>query len=103
MPAPSWPRTDGAFQGMVPSSTDRSEWHTPAATIFTLTSVGPGLGDLELVGDLGVLAGVDDPSHQAPFRQCRLRAKRSRSSVFSTLPLALVGRASTTSTWRGTL
>src|SRR5580692_5301305 len=42
MPAPSWPRTDGAFQGMVPSSTDRSEWHTPAATIFTFTSVGPG-------------------------------------------------------------
>ena len=86
---------------MVPSSTDRSEWQTPAATIFTLTSVGPGIGDAELVGDLGVLAGVDDPSHQAPFTgRC---AKRSRSSVFSTLPLALVGRASTTSTWRGTL
>ena len=42
MPAPSWPSTDGAFQGIVPSSTDRSEWHTPAATIFTFTSVGPG-------------------------------------------------------------
>src|SRR5579885_601294 len=42
MPAPSWPRTDGAFQGMVPLMTDRSEWQTPAASILTFTSVGPG-------------------------------------------------------------
>src|SRR5579872_905994 len=41
-PAPSWPRTDGAFHGMVPSRTDRSEWHTPAAATLTFTSVGPG-------------------------------------------------------------
>ena len=66
---------------------------------------GAGLGDLELVGDLGVVAGVDDPSHQAPFTMvaCVAALVRARSSVFSTLPLALMGRASTTSTWRGTL
>ena len=41
-PAPSWPRTDGAFHGMVPLMTDRSEWQTPAAPMATRTSVGPG-------------------------------------------------------------
>ncbi len=42
MPAPSWPRTDGGFQGIVPSITDRSEWHTPAAWTATSTSPRPG-------------------------------------------------------------
>ncbi len=41
-PAPSWPMTTGVGNGMVPSSTDWSLWHTPAATIFTLTSPAPG-------------------------------------------------------------
>ena len=41
-PAPSWPRTDGAFHGMVPLITDRSLWHTPAAPMATRTSLGPG-------------------------------------------------------------
>ena len=42
MPAPSWPSTMGGGSGMVPFWTDRSEWHTPEATIFTLHSPGPG-------------------------------------------------------------
>ena len=41
-PAPSWPSTAGAGKGMVPSITERSEWHTPAACMRTFTSVGPG-------------------------------------------------------------
>ena len=44
-PAPSWPRTAGGFNGMVPLMTDRSEWHTPAAAILTRTSRAPGSGD----------------------------------------------------------
>ena len=42
MPAPSWPSTAGAGKGIVPSITDRSEWHTPAACMRTCTSLGPG-------------------------------------------------------------
>ena len=38
-PAPSWPRTDGDFHGMVPLITDRSLWQTPAAPMATRTSV----------------------------------------------------------------
>jgi hypothetical protein len=41
-PAPSWPSTAGAGQGMVPLTTLRSLWQTPAAAIRTTTSVGPG-------------------------------------------------------------
>ena len=73
-PAPSWPSTDGAGNGMVPSMTDRSEWHTPAATIRTLTSLGPGSRDLQLVGDLYPVTGVHDPSHQCSSRCSRLRS-----------------------------
>src|SRR5262245_5357347 len=32
----------GGGSGMVPFWTERSEWHTPDATIFTLHSPGPG-------------------------------------------------------------
>ena len=42
IPAPSWPITDGAGHGMVPSSRLTSLWQTPAATIRTSTSSGPG-------------------------------------------------------------
>ena len=42
MPAPSWPISDGAGHGMVPSSRLTSLWHTPAATSRTSTSSGPG-------------------------------------------------------------
>src|SRR5918998_3243119 len=42
IPAPSCPRTDGAGQGMVPSSTLTSLWHRPALVTWTFTSPGPG-------------------------------------------------------------
>jgi len=39
-PAPSWPRTTGVGNGMVPSITLTSLWHRPAASIRTRTSSG---------------------------------------------------------------
>ena len=41
-PAPSWPMSDGAGHGMVPSSRLTSLWQTPAAASRTSTSSGPG-------------------------------------------------------------
>ena len=38
MPAASCPSTIGVGRGRLPSITDRSEWHSPAAPIFTSTS-----------------------------------------------------------------
>src|SRR5688572_7559356 len=37
-PAPSWPRTSGGGSAMVPLVAERSEWQTPQAAIFTVTS-----------------------------------------------------------------
>ena len=37
-PAPSWPSTAGVGNGMVPFTTDTSEWHSPAAWTRTRTS-----------------------------------------------------------------
>ena len=42
IPAPSWPHTAGTGHGYRPDMNDRSLWHTPAATISTTTSRGPG-------------------------------------------------------------
>src|SRR4051812_9797666 len=41
-PAPSCPSTTGVGKGMVPLITDRSLWHSPAASMRTATSPGPG-------------------------------------------------------------
>src|SRR3954466_13217370 len=41
-PAPSWPSTTGVGNGIVPLMTDRSLWHSPAASMRTATSPGPG-------------------------------------------------------------
>lgn len=41
-PAPSCPSTTGTGKGIVPSTTDRSLWQSPAAEIATCTSPGPG-------------------------------------------------------------
>ena len=41
-PAPSWPSTTGVGNGIVPSITDTSEWHSPARSMRTTTSPGPG-------------------------------------------------------------
>ena len=43
-PAPSWPSTTGVGNGMVPSITDTSVWHSPARSMRTSTSPGPGWG-----------------------------------------------------------
>src|ERR1700741_5436822 len=37
-PAPSWPSTSGSGSAMVPLIAERSEWHTPQAPSFTVTS-----------------------------------------------------------------
>ena len=62
-PAPSWPRTTGVGNGMVPSTTDTSLWHSPALTMRTRTSCGPGVAHLDVVADLE-LAGPHDALHR---------------------------------------
>ena len=42
-PAPSWPSTSGGGSAMVPLVADRSEWQTPQAASFTITSPRLGL------------------------------------------------------------
>src|SRR3954465_11119209 len=46
-PAASCPRISGGGIGMVPFVADRSEWHTPQAATFTVTS--PRLGPATLI------------------------------------------------------
>src|SRR5690606_18727333 len=41
-PAASWPRTTGTGIGRAPSTTDRSEWHTPQSVTRTSTSPARG-------------------------------------------------------------
>ena len=41
-PLASWPSSIGTGRARLPSTTDRSEWHTPAASMRTSTSPGPG-------------------------------------------------------------
>src|SRR5699024_8442564 len=41
-PAPPEPKSIGVGRGRLPSTTERSEWQTPAARIRTSTSPGPG-------------------------------------------------------------
>ncbi len=41
-PAASCPSAIGIGRGRLPSITDRSEWHNPAAAILTRISPGPG-------------------------------------------------------------
>ena len=38
--------------GWCRSGTDRSEWHTPVASILTFTSPGPTADELDVVADL---------------------------------------------------
>ncbi len=46
-PAPSWPSTSGGGSAMVPLVAERSEWHTPQAASFTITS--PRLGESTVI------------------------------------------------------
>ena len=50
---------------MVPSSTDTSEWHSPALTMRTTTSCGPRPAHLDVVADLE-LPGPDDALSSDP-------------------------------------
>ena len=93
---------------MVPSMTERSEWQTPAASIGDLDLVRTRPADLEVVGDLHPFARVDDASHDLLLsighHAVRTGSRdASRSSRFRTFPLALTGRASTSTMPRGTL
>lgn len=42
MPAASWPSSIGTGRTREPLTTDRSEWHNPAASMRTSSSVSPG-------------------------------------------------------------
>ena len=42
IPAASWPSSIGTGRRRLPSTTERSEWHTPATSTRTSTSCGPG-------------------------------------------------------------
>ena len=46
VPAPSWPRMTGGGMGTPPVATVRSLWHTPLASMWTRTSLGPTSGEL---------------------------------------------------------
>ena len=93
---------------MVPSITERSEWHTPAASMRTCTSLGPGPRTSSASVTSTPSPGVDDASHLlAPLVGDDVvgapAAWRWRSSRLSTFPLAFTGSASTSTTLRGTL
>ena len=48
---------------MVPFRHDRSEWHTPVASILTFTSPAPDVDELDVVADLeSVVADVAEQS-----------------------------------------
>ena len=65
MPDASWPSAIGIGRGRSPLITERSEWHRPAAAIFTSTSPGPG----------GASSSVLD-RERTSLRERRLRAHR---------------------------
>jgi hypothetical protein len=70
-PAASWPRTIGVGRGRLPSTTDRSEWHSPAASTRTSSSPGPGRGELELATSRGRVSRRDAPGRGHQHRRSR--------------------------------
>src|SRR5258705_6333928 len=63
VPAPSWPRMAGTGHGNVPSTMDRSEWHTPEAPMRRTTSRGPGGTGVTSSTEMGALT----PTKRAAF------------------------------------
>ena len=61
-PAPSCPSTTGVGNGMVPSSTDTSEWHRPGVDDPHHHLVRPRPAHLDVVADLQ-LASPDKAAH----------------------------------------
>ncbi len=53
MPAASWPRSIGVGRIRLPSTTERSEWQTPATSMRTRISPGPGASNCSLLIDRG--------------------------------------------------
>jgi hypothetical protein len=53
-PAASCPRTMGTGRGLLPLTTDRSEWHTPAARIRISSSPGPGPSSVSVRSSRGL-------------------------------------------------
>ena len=71
VPAPSCPSTQGAGQSMVPSITEQSLWHRPAAEIRTATSPGPGSRTSS-----PVVARARSPSKMMPLMAGSIRSAR---------------------------
>ena len=63
-PAPSWPISEGAGHGIVPSRRLTSLWQTPAATTPHQHLVGPGIDHLDVVADLGTFTCEHDSTHE---------------------------------------
>ncbi|GAB4004325.1 hypothetical protein GCM10029992_48890 [Glycomyces albus] len=70
IPAASWPSSIGVGRTRLPSTTDRSEWHSPAASIRTSSSPDPGgpssSGPTVIGRDFANGAGAPQRSSTAP-------------------------------------
>ena len=68
MPAISWPSTIGIGRGRLPSMTERSEWHRPAARTRTSTSPGPGgaSSNSSIASGSDSHRGLVGPAHVTP-------------------------------------
>src|SRR6516165_12820720 len=72
MPAPSWPSTPGAGNGMSPSRASASVWQTPDATIRTSTSPAPGSSS----STSATVSGVNSFSNTAAVTRMTLTLHR---------------------------
>ena len=66
MPTPSWPSTTGVGNGMVPSITDTSLWHTPGSLDVDPHLVGPQVADGQVADDAQAVLVEHDPLHGTP-------------------------------------
>src|SRR6185436_4476016 len=80
-PAPSWPRTSGGGKGMVPLVADRSEWQTPQAASFTVTSPRFGPSTLMVSTTTGLFSSRQTAA--LPVRCIRIPPKHLRSAEYS--------------------
>src|SRR5690606_22755300 len=92
MPAASWPSSRGTGRGRLPSTTLRSEWQMPAASMRTSSSPGPGgssLSSLTVIGcDAAKGGSAPTVSSTAPVMRmrppCRLRSAYRPPGMFAT-------------------
>ena len=64
----------GRAAGWCPFMQERSEWHTPVASILTLTSPAPDVDELDVVADLE--GGVPDVAEQCSAHAIPLGGRR---------------------------